>query len=216
MTNVIYVVGNDGSGKSTYSAGLENRLSRVGLSTFSRHYYSSFFRGLLRRLALLLRPSKNKKQVFRNTSNRRFCFITYLRKAFIKAILAIIIWPYQVAMALEIRCLQIFTCVDYLIIDRSFVDDLIGIKEILNIEIPLFLVKISAFLFPIHRVIHLSAGHEIEYARIVDNDLTKELHYLKGKQYDFFLDALAAYGVRIKRIDTGRDKGSLSPELRST
>lgn len=133
--------------------------------------------------------------------------------------LLVLLYGYQTCMAIEWRLRDWLCRADVLLTDRGFVDDLVSIVVTVEIEPPTALVKWSARLFPLRRVIYLSAGHEVEYARIVDVDLIPEVHRRKGEHYAAFVGILESQGVCVRRLDTAPrsvPKHSPSPQARTT
>jgi hypothetical protein len=207
MPSVVYIVGNDGAGKTSYTARLSGRLSRIGVGVKCRHYYSSAVRQIVRGV---IRPTTNAHGKKHGGTEKR---VEDLRKrqipvSLLKRWIQVgAIFLYQLLMALELRCRHLWDA-DVILLDRSFIDDLIGLSILLNIEISDSLIKFSAKIFPLREIVYVYGGHEVEYARIVDNDLTRELHRLKGAHYGRYISVLARGGVRVRVVKTGSQAGS--------
>jgi hypothetical protein len=110
---------------------------------------------------------------------------------------------YHTSMGVEFRIRSCLCRSDVLLITRSFIDDLASIAETLNIADVSALIRWAVWLFPIRKVYFLSAGDNIEYARILDVDLTREFHRCKGERYRSFVRELEQLGAPVRRIETG-------------
>jgi hypothetical protein len=115
--------------------------------------------------------------------------------------LLVFLWVYQICMAIEAR-IRDCRADGVLLQDRSFVDDLASILEVFKLETPVALVRFSAHVFPLRRAIYLSAGHEVEFSRIVELDLSKGMHRRKTQRYQEMVRILEEQGVPVKRVST--------------
>lgn len=209
QSRTVFVVGNDGSGKSTFTKKLRAEAEAEGLSVGNRRYYDNWvrlaFRGLTERIT---QASKRKMETVEKpdpmtgssgpakpgSKSSRTGFRAFVAIAFL--------WIYQTAMGIEMRVRDLFARHDLEINDRSFVDDLVSIAEILRVDIPPSLVAYSSRLFPFRDFYYLSAGHEVEYARIADMDLSAEFHRAKGLRYEKMIESIELHTKKLRRIST--------------
>lgn len=105
-------------------------------------------------------------------------------------------------MGLEARWRDVTRLNRVVIMDRSYVDDLVSIVEVFDIQVPTALVKWSSWLFPVRTLFYLSAGSEEEFSRIVEVDLSKEVHYRKHERYQQIIEVVESAGVSVRRVDT--------------
>jgi hypothetical protein len=106
-------------------------------------------------------------------------------------------------MALEMHLKLLTSRVDFLIIDRSYIDDLASVLGSFRLSTPAGLIRFSSRIFPQWRIIYVSAGHEAEYARIEDVDLGMSQHREKSTRYEEMVAILASVGAPLRRVDTG-------------
>lgn len=207
MARTISIIGNDGSGKSTFAQRYATRLTAAGVRVVRRPYYDSIVRSLLRRPVERLAGVSGRKMGREHSESdpaRRDegrSAISYRRGPQAGLLLALL-WVYQLCMAAESRVRDLLCLDGVLLQDRSFVDDLASTLEILRLRTPRRLVKWSARLFPIRRAIYVRAGHEVEYARIVKLDLSPQMHKRKSKRYDTMVELLETAGIPVRRINT--------------
>jgi hypothetical protein len=214
MTRAVYIVGNDGSGKTTYALRLEERLCRRGYSVTRQHYYRQWvrraFRSAVERSAGVSklkagdageRGASSGPQGHAPGGPRRTDQST-TRKAAGRVLVAFL-YVYQLAMAMEMHLKLLVSRVDFRIIDRSYIDDLASILGSFRFPTPARLIRFSSRVFPQWRIIYVSAGHDVEYARIKDVDLAKSLHREKSLRYEEMLEILASAGAPLRRVDTG-------------
>jgi len=206
MARTVFIVGNDGSGKSTYARRLAARLEARGWRVRRTGYYDSLVRRCFRGLVEALTGASRRKLVPapagspRDSGERPWATAGGLRRLGMLAFLSI----YQAAMALEWRVRDGLATADVLLCERSFVDDLASVAEVLRVEAPAWLLRCSGRLFPVCRLCYLSAGHDVEYRRIVTLDLSPLVHQRKGERYRQWVRLLSDSGVKIRRIHTGR------------
>ncbi len=212
MTELVFISGNDGSGKSTFLRRFCARAEACGLSIERRHYYEGVVRRLLRfaldrrsRLSGLKQDSDPSAKGAGSQSLRH----PVRSSRAVDRVLGL----YQLAMAMELRLRLAFSHKDLILVDRSFVDDLISIAEMLRVEPSGALLLRGAGWFPVRRFYYLSAGHEAEYARIVDLDLSRSVHRAKGERYAELFAQLEESGSPVRRIDT---RSRTKPEVHSS
>ena len=133
-------------------------------------------------------------------SRSRTGFASRIRSGLLLAFL----FGYQLAMSIEMRLRALFVSREYLIVDRSYIDDLVSILGSFRLETPGRLVRLSAWLFPQWRIIYVSAGPEVEFARIVDVDLSESVHFEKSGRYEEMVAILESAGAPIRRVDSSR------------
>ena len=207
MARTISIIGNDGSGKSTFAQRYAARLTAAGVRVVRRPYYNSIVRSLLRRpverLAGVSRRKMGRANPEGDAGRHGDCrsAISYRRGPQAGLLLAML-WVYQLCMAAESRICDLLCLGGVLVQDRSFVDDLASTLEILRLPTPRTLVKWSARLFPIRRAIYVCAGHEVEYARIVQLDISPHVHKRKSQRYDTMVELLEIAGIPVRRINT--------------
>jgi molybdopterin-guanine dinucleotide biosynthesis protein len=224
MTRAIYIVGNDGSGKTTYSKRLEKRLRRRGYSVTRQHYYHQRVRRALRSSVELVAGVSKRKTIDagdrgaelreQHASHEHAARggESSVRTSAGRLLIATL-YAYQIAMALEMHLKLLFSRVDFLIIDRSYVDDLASILESFKQSTPASLVRFSSEIFPQRRIIYVSAGYEIEYARIEDVDLSESVHREKSQRYEEMVEVLASSGAPLRRVDTRPGSRISKPEI---
>ena len=201
----IFVSGNDGSGKSTFTRKLRSRLEARGASVAERRYYGSVvrraLRGVIERLTQASRRKLDGGQSGNAAPEARSADAVRGRSLRSLAVLGFL-WTYQTAMGVEARLRDWVSRYDVEIVDRSFIDDLASIAETLKVEPPPALLRYSCALFPVRRLYFLSAGHEIEYARIVEMDSSADFHRAKGERYDALVAACEPALPTLRRIST--------------
>lgn len=199
-------MGNDGSGKTTFLARAHQRLTDAGVVAEVRHYYKSWVRRLLRqtveRVTGVSRRKKEESLVGISWSHVADGDQPLrLRSGLSAAPFFFFLWIYLALMALEARLRDCATR-GALLYDRSFVDDLVSTIEMFRLTTPVRLVRWSARVFPVRRLYYLNAGHEVEYARITELDLSADLHRRKGLRYQELVEIVESAGVPVRRLHT--------------
>jgi hypothetical protein len=208
MTKTVYVTGNDGAGKSTYASLYVAHASKSGLRAVKRHYYSNIVRSFLRSIIVRAVSISERKLSIGDVKVSKGRPKSSLRrkrtdlKMFGRDIIILSLGLYQILIAAEMWLRQLVSRQDLLLIDRSYVDDLASISETLNLGIPERIIRWSALVFPGRKIIYLSAGHELEYSRIVEIDLSAEVHRSKGLHYEAIIDLVERAGVDVQRLNT--------------
>jgi len=208
MTNIIFISGNDGSGKSTYCSCLVKKLQDEGVSAYSRKYYHNFVRICLRKL-VNLSSSIQKKKTRRDTSiegveperqekPRFYSLINFL----INSLLLF----YHFLMAFEIAIRRLLSRADVIVIDRSFMDDMVSISAAYNSSVPKFFLRGLKYALSKSHIHFLSAGHETEYLRIVDVDLSKSFHKRKSEIYDSLVNDMIIAGYDVELVLTSNSR----------
>ncbi|MCP5058709.1 MAG: hypothetical protein GY937_18565 [bacterium] len=212
MTELVFISGNDGSGKSTFLRRFNAKAEARGISVERRHYYE----GLVRRSLRFALDRRNRLSGWKQsavTSPGGSSSGRPRPPARRSGVLDGVLGLYQFAMAIELGLRLALSAKDLMLVDRSFIDDLISIAETLRIEPPAAFLRRGAAWFPARRYYYLSAGHEAEYARIVDLDLTAAVHRAKGERYADLFAQLEALGAPVRRIDT---RPRTKPEVHSS
>ncbi len=207
MACIVYVSGNDGSGKSTFARRFADHARARGLKVTQRHYYDAVVRRMLRSVIERIASVDKRKRQRRPDQHgavRRGSGAAGTAK-WVLAVVAVA--AYQACMAVEYRVRRWTCAADVLLIDRSFVDDLVSIHETLRIRVPYRVVHASTRIFPIRRLFFLQAGHGVEYGRIVQNDLSPQMHERKAGRYAHFIDAVEKHTTAVKRVRTDRSRG---------
>ncbi len=209
MARTVYIIGNDGSGKSTYARRFERRAQAFGLRVIRRHYYDAIVRRLFRGLVESAAGVRQRKMAGSpaapdrqrpaeppgGTPRRHGSLIRRLGGG-------AFLWAYQTAMGVEMRLREWFSPRGVLLVDRGAVDDLISISRTLRLDVPDPLLRWTARLFPARQIIHLSAGAEVELSRIVDVDASPEHHRRKGELYDALISRLESMRAPVRRVNT--------------
>ena len=202
MACIVYVSGNDGSGKSTFARRFAAHARARGLKVTQRHYYDAAVRRLLRSTVERTASVDSRKQQRRPDTTasvrRRSGAVGVSRSVAGVFMLA----AYQVCMAVESTVRRWTSRADILLIDRSYVDDLVSIHETLRMPFPIGIVGLSARIFPARRLYFLHAGQEVEYGRIVELDISPQMHERKSQRYVQFIDAVEQRTATVKRIRT--------------
>jgi len=105
-------------------------------------------------------------------------------------------------MAIEAWIRDLTCQADVILQDRGYPDDLVSIAAILGLDVPKALIRFSAWAFPVKRIFYLSAGHECEYGRIAQMDLSESIHERKSTLYDMLFTTLQLRIDSVCRIDT--------------
>lgn len=200
-----YVVGNDGSGKTTFTGRLSRKAEALGMRVHKRRYHASLVRVVFRRVVeawtgasrqKTAQPPGEASGASRPAGGgRRLLLLAFL-------------WIYQTAIGVESRFRDLFDRADLLIVDRSFVDDLVSTAETLRVEVPASLLRYCCLLFPVRRLYFLSAGDAVEFSRIVDVDLSEAFHREKGKRYRGMIATLEPWTPGLRRISTAPRNGN--------
>ncbi|MBJ20218.1 MAG: hypothetical protein CL933_12480 [Deltaproteobacteria bacterium] len=227
MTKIIFIIGNDGSGKTTYSTRMLERMRASGSSARRIHYYSLSVRSAFRALVDVVsgvsarkldaedarRPEPESRSPSATldeptaTDSRSASGLRAL-------VLITFLYFYQIAMAIELRLRALVAPTDYLVVDRSYIDDLVSVLESFRLETPRRLVGFSSRLFPRWRMIYVSAGPDIEFARIVDVDLSRAVHFGKNRRYQEMAGILETAGAPLRRVDSSRSFDRASEDVR--
>ncbi len=194
----MFVVGNDGSGKTTFTERLAGKAAAMGLRVHRRRYYGSTVRVVFRRLIDTWTDASRRKTAASAGGGPR----PRTRNGARARVLLAFLWLYQTAIGLETRLRDLLDRSDLRIVDRSFVDDLVSIGETLRVEVPPSLLRYSSRLFPVRRLYYLSAGDAVEFARILDVDLSKAFHHAKGERYRAMIAQLEPFTPGLRRIST--------------
>ena len=203
ITAIVFVCGNDGSGKSTFTRRFAAKVRAHGLTAVIRPYYHSSVRRALRAVVERAVGANEKKKQPLSLDNVAQENRHMSRRRDMRAkLIGTILWMYQSCMAAEwwARCL--LCRADVLVVDRCFVDDLVSTFETLQTEPDEALLRTSCRLFPMRWIYYLSAGNEVEFARITTVDLSPQLHRIKGQRYQQFIALLEQIGAPVKRIDS--------------
>ena len=212
MARTVYVSGNDGSGKSTFLKSLGTKLESSGLRPVRRHYYDSVFRTAIRggieQLLGVNRKKKARKSAPSQETAQESSKVDKpskkrsLRGSAKRIAVTMFLWGYQSLMGVEARWRDVTKCNRVLLVDRSYIDDLVSIVELLDIPTPVALVKWSVWIFPVRSLYYLTAGSEEEFARIVDLDLSPETHRRKHERYQELMEIVESAGGEVRRINT--------------
>lgn len=210
MANMIFIAGNDGSGKSTFTRRFCGKASALGVDTDQVRYYGFWVRRGLRGVLERTSQASSRKRATDSQSGPRE---NEKRSGTGRgsgegrsgpravAIIAFL-WIYQVAMALECRIRAALACGRMQVLDRCFVDDLVSICATLRVVPPPSLVRFSRHAFPHRRLYYLCGGEKVEFARIEDVDLSADFHRKKHAIYENVVNALEKLDPSLRRIST--------------
>ena len=194
LAPVIYFSGNDGSGKSTASKKLAGRLVSLSASVSSRHYYDMPLRILVTKF---VGSQKGTKSAVNHVTSTRLHFGRLSNWVF-----ALLFFCYMVGMALSYFVMRLKSN-DILVIDRSFVDDLVSVFTEKQRPIPVILIFSGYLLFPCRFLAFCYASQEVEYSRIASVDSSYEFHRDKSENYEFVLACLKKTRMKILKLSTG-------------
>lgn len=205
MAKIIFVSGNDGSGKSTFCVDLAHKYSSDGFEIVVIRYYHNIVRRIVRSGVGFISKINQKKK---NSSNfgsaklKRSERSSEFKQSIRFGLLYALILPYCLLMLVETRIRARISPADFMIVDRSYVDDIVSICSAFKLSIPIKFLSILVHLQRGSMIYYLTAGHEIEYARVVDCDLSKDFHLTKSRNYSAIFDEMQARGFLIRRIST--------------
>lgn len=192
-TSLIFVCGNDGSGKSTYMNELNLEFCETNREIYLRHYYENPLRKISR---YFIKPKINKreKKVSPDNSNNKV-LIKYFY----------IIYVFITVLAIRIEAYLRRNSI--IIYDRSFIDEMVSIEVLNRIKIK---KKWYLFLFRLvgdSRFVFLDANSELKFNRITDKDISKELFLEKELVYSqVFNELMDAFCDKIEKINTNGNK----------
>jgi len=194
-TRLIFVCGNDGSGKSTYMNHLYLRYSETNREIDLRHYYNNPLRKIAR---YFIKPSVNKKEskVQFNDSNKK-------SNNFIKYFYIV----YVIIVTLLIRVEVFFRRNSIFIYDRSFIDEMVSVEVLNRLIIRKNWYLMIFRLVGDSRFVFLDANSEQKFNRIIDKDITKELFLEKEVVYKrVFKHLIDIFKEKIEKIYTNGNK----------
>ena len=194
-TRLIFVCGNDGSGKSTYMNQLYLRYSETNREIDLRHYYDNPLRKIAR---YFIKPSINKtdSKVKLDNSNIK-------DKNFLKYFYMV----YVITIILLIRVEVFFRRNSIIIYDRSFIDEMVSIEVVNKVRIRKKWYLMMFRLVGDSRFFFLDASSEQKFNRIIDKDISKELFLEKEKVYkEIFKELTDTFTEKIKKIYTNENK----------
>ena len=197
---VIFVIGNDGSGKSTFIKSLVREKDGEVQNLIIRHYYDNRIRSIFR-LFFISSKSNISKVLPKKTRTTRSSRIIVILIGYCF---------YTVMNTLLIRFTSRYYRKNQLIYDRSFIDELVSIEVFKDLQFPKLFVKIVLGLLNDVCFIYLNANSQTKFERIVDKDIAFE-DYLKKERRYFELIKILRDSKRIKllEINTENDKSIL-------
>jgi hypothetical protein len=205
MAKIIFISGNDGSGKSTFCVDLAHKYSSDGFEIVVIRYYHNIVRRIVRKVVGFISKINQKKK---NSSNfdsarvKRSDRTSRFKQLIRFGLLYVLILPYCLLMLAETRLRARISPADFMIVDRSYVDDIVSICSAFKLPIPIKFLSILVHLQGGSRIYYLTAGHEIEYTRVVDCDLSKDFHLTKSRNYTAIFDEMQSRGFLINKINT--------------
>ena len=194
-TSLIFVCGNDGSGKSTYINQLYLSYSETNRHIDLRHYYDNPLRKIAR---YFIKPSINK-------TDSKIKFDDSIKKD--KNLLKYFYIVYTIVIILLIRVEVLFRRNSIIIYDRSFIDEMVSLEILNKLKIKKKWYLIMFRLVGNSRFFFLDASSEQKFNRIVDKDISKELFLEKEKIYkEIFEELIDKFNYKIEKIYTNGDK----------
>lgn len=194
-TRLIFVCGNDGSGKSTYMNQLYLRYTETNRVIDLRHYYDNPLRKIAR---YFIKPSINKTDSKVKLDNSNIKDKNFLKYFYMVYVLTII---------LLIRVEVFFRRNSIIIYDRSFIDEMVSIEVLNKVIIRKKWYLIMFRLVGDSRFIFLDANSEKKFNRIIDKDISKELFLEKEAIYKkIFKELIDMFKEKIEKIYTNENK----------
>ncbi len=192
---LVFICGNDGSGKSTYMNQLYMKYSETNLEIDLRHYYDNPLRKIAR---YFVKPSIKKtesKVKFDDSNIKEKSFLTYFYIL------------YVIIVILLIR-LEVFFRRNLIIVyDRSFIDEMVSVEVLNKINIRKKWLLMLFRLVGDSRFVFLDANSEQKFNRIIDKDISKQIFLEKEKVYRKIFKQLAdIFTEKIKKIYTSENK----------
>ena len=194
-TRLIFVCGNDGSGKSTYMNQLYLRYSESNREIDLRHYYDNPLRKIAR---YFIKPSINKTD-----SKVKFDDSNIKDKNFLKYFYMV----YVITTILFIRVEIFFRRNSIIIYDRSFIDEMVSLEVLSKVRIRKNWYLMMFRLVGNSRFVFLDANSEQKFNRIIDKDISKELFLEKEAVYkEIFKELIYLFKEKIEKIYTNGNK----------
>ena len=194
-TRLIFVCGNDGSGKSTYMNQLYLRYSESNREIDLRHYYDNPLRKTAR---YFIKPSINKTD-----SKVKFDDSNIKDKNFLKYFYMV----YVITTILFIRVEIFFRRNSIIIYDRSFIDEMVSLEVLSKVRIRKNWYLMMFRLVGNSRFVFLDANSEQKFNRIIDKDISKELFLEKETLYkEIFKELIDLFKEKIEEIYTDGNK----------
>ena len=194
-TRLIFVCGNDGSGKSTYMNQLYLRHSETNRVIDLRHYYDNPLRKIAR---YFIKPSINKTD-----SKVKFDDSNIKDKNFLKYFYMV----YVITTILFIRVEIFFRRNSIIIYDRSFIDEMVSLEVLSKVRIRKNWYLMMFRLVGNSRFVFLDANSEQKFNRIIDKDISKELFLEKEAVYkEIFKELIYLFKEKIEKIYTNGNK----------
>lgn len=191
---LIFVSGNDGSGKSTYINQLYLRYSKTNRVIDLRHYYDNPLRKIAR---YFIKPSINKtasKIKIDNSNIKDNNFLKYFYMV------------YVIIIILLIRVELFFRRNSIIIYDRSFIDEMVSIEVLKGVRIRKKWYRMMFRLAGNNRFVLLDANSEQKFNRIIDKDISKELFMKKEFVYkEIFKELIHVFKEKIEKISTNEN-----------
>lgn len=197
---VIFVIGNDGSGKSTFIKSLIRDKDGEAQNLIIRHYYDNRIRSIFR-LFFISSKSNISKALPKKTNTTSSG----------KSIVILIGYClYTVLNTLLIRLTSRYYSKYQLVYDRSFIDELVSIEVFKNLQFPKLFMKIVLGLLNDVCFIYLNANSQTKFQRIVDKDIVFEDYLKKERRYSELMKLLRdSKRIKLLEINTENDKSIL-------
>ena len=194
---IIFVIGNDGSGKSTFIKSLVSDKDGETQNLIIRHYYDNRMRSIFRLFFISSKSniSKALSKKIRTTSSGKIIIIL------------IGYFLYTVMNTLLIRLTSRYYSKSQLVYDRSFIDELVSIEVFKNFQFPELFLKIVLGLLNDVCFIYLNANSQTKFHRIVDKDIAFEDYLKKERRYSELMKILRdSKRIKLLEINTENDK----------
>ena len=195
-SRLIFIFGNDGSGKSSYINRKYNSVVMGEKKMVKRHFYENPVRKFARGFVDTGEEKAGKKSL--NQRKR----VKKMKIPFMVAYLSY--------LGLAVLCIKIEVMLrrkTVFVYDRSFIDELISIQVIKRIVFADYWYTLIMRFCGTAQFIFLDADTEKKFARIVVKDITKELFLEKERLYREVFSLLANNSKnKVERINTDEGK----------
>ena len=190
-TRLIFVCGNDGSGKSTYMSQLYLRYSQTNQMISLRHYYDNPLRKIAR---YFINPGVNKTDPKDKLDNLKIKGNNFLKFFYM---------VYVIIIILLIRIELFFRRNLVIIYDRSFIDEMVSMEVLNKLRIRKKWYIMMFRLIGDSRFVFLDANSDEKFNRIIDKDISKELFLEKEAIYnEIFEKLMNLFSHKIEKIYT--------------
>lgn len=202
FSTVIFVSGNDGSGKSTFLKLQYSSEDQVYLEKYYKSWLRSKFRRAIAFFISIKKIKYSKKKLASPKNNNTKIKVPIDRSVIGYFFWVFVFFPYQLLRIIEIKIKQSQLNGKTLVFDRCFIDEIASIETGVKMRCPSWIVKCIDKMMGAETIYYLFAGHEIEFSRIKEEDQSAEFHLRKEKVYLRLIKILETKGSNIKRVNT--------------